>query len=474
MQTYNPDGQFESVRDIDRDLITQQTLENHLPPQNPLPPPLKPINPELKGNIFREMSINRKSEGFQQFKQSEEFILTNARQHLLCSDNVIEQLDLRVLISDRSLQAIIAFLKDRIAQEQNNVKLLTHKNPSFLSIFKDQDQVIYPKFSASLEHLNQLHQAQGKSLSILVTNMEKMIKEKFETNLSAYSNNINGIVAKIKAKRKSAREQLAILTERSKKFYKLYNEMMSNGGNHKKRSKDLFNQERKFKHAMHQQITQLTQLGEDIIAYYNEIIKQESQRLEIISVGMRYYLEKFHETYSGTTPSAQVQLVLQKFKEYNSIEESSQIVFKDVAFIKDVLKSQEIGFPQIKYYLTQFPGSLLKPTMPQTNPFILKFFSRLQRDVGSVLTKWQNCLAIVSIDRNILLYDSEDMTIPNQKASIKFVLEHTQLIQKPKQPLVAELKQVTPGFMYNSKESVVIKFHSQDDYDEMQFYLANQ
>ncbi|CAD8130893.1 unnamed protein product [Paramecium sonneborni] len=298
MQTYNnPDGQFESIRDIDRDLITQQNLENHIPPQNPLPPPQKPINPELKGNIFREMSINRKSEGFLQFKTSEEFILTNAKQHLLCSDTVIEQLDLRVLISDRSLQSIISFLKERITLEQNNVKLLTHKNPSFLSIFKDQDQVIYPKFSASLEHLNQLHQSQGKSLQILITNMEKMIKEKFETNINAYSSNINAIVAKIKTKRKSAREQLAILNERSKKFYKLYNEMMSNGGNHKKRSKDLFNQERKFKHVMHQQIIQLAQLGEDIIAYYNEIIKQESQRLEIISVGMRYYLEKFHETY---------------------------------------------------------------------------------------------------------------------------------------------------------------------------------
>lgn len=68
-----------------------------------------------------------------------------------------------------------------------------------------------------------------------------MIKEKFETNINAYSSNINAIVAKIKTKRKSAREQLAILNERSKKFYKLYNEMMSNGGNHKKRSKDLFN-----------------------------------------------------------------------------------------------------------------------------------------------------------------------------------------------------------------------------------------
>lgn len=78
-----------------------------------------------------------------------------------------------------------------------------------------------------------------------------MIKEKFETNLTAYSNNINGIVARIKAKRKSTRDQLTILTERSKRFYKLYNEMMSNGGNHKKRSKDLFNEERKFKHAMH-------------------------------------------------------------------------------------------------------------------------------------------------------------------------------------------------------------------------------
>lgn len=71
--------------------------------------------------------------------------------------------------------------------------------------------------------------------------MEKMIKDKFETNLSAYSSNINGIVARIKSKRKLARDQLVIVTERSKKFYKLYNEMMSNGGNHKKRSKDLFN-----------------------------------------------------------------------------------------------------------------------------------------------------------------------------------------------------------------------------------------
>lgn len=45
-------------------------------------------------------------------------------------------------------------------------------------------------------------------------------------------------------------------------------------------------------------------MGEEIIVYYNEVIKQETQRLEIIIQGLKFYIEKFHETYSGTTPGA--------------------------------------------------------------------------------------------------------------------------------------------------------------------------
>jgi hypothetical protein len=80
--------------------------------------------------------------------------------------------------------------------------------------------------------------------------MEKFIKDKFENNQNNFHKLTSTLLDKIKALKKQTRECLLLSNERSKKMSKTYDEMMSNGGSHKKRSKDLLYSERKFREAV--------------------------------------------------------------------------------------------------------------------------------------------------------------------------------------------------------------------------------
>ena len=72
---------------------------------------------------------------------------------------------------------------------------------------------------------------------------------------------------------KAAKELRAAAFNKSKKLHKVYDEMMANGGKHKKRTKDLFNGERKYKQLAIEQLHLQTKIGDEVVKYYDEVLK---------------------------------------------------------------------------------------------------------------------------------------------------------------------------------------------------------
>lgn len=204
-------------------------------------------------------------------------------------------------------------------------------------------------------------------------------------------------------------------------------------------------------------------------------------RLEIIQDAFEFYLTRLNETYAGNKGGSSVQLLIKDIKELRPVLEVQQsfnlktllnpVQLQSIFLGLNLRPGVEVDEDKIKQYLSNL--KLVQPQMIQNHPFIIKSFNRIQRDVGTIMSSYKPLLLAVTLDKHIIGFDTEDGSVPDSKPVCKYVIENTELIMKSKQPnVVAELKHTIPGMIFDSRQSILVRFVSQDEFEELSFYLG--
>lgn len=434
----------------------------------------EPSNQEmLKDPNIQNAFIHRKQDSFNQLKKWDDkrSLFLNTHRNLI--EAILLKLDKRIKISQVSIMGIIQFFKDRVIQESEYMKFMNTKVTKLNVLFRDTDNNAnleqYPGLTKVFCEFDDLHIKKAKSLTELIKYLEtSLIKEILMKDSSEYEKKINSYKDKIISLKKTLSTLNVEAIQKSSKYSKLFQEMIQDTTNKfKSEKKDLYMYEMAFVKAALEQNIGSKKLAKETLELWQECLKIECFRIENIKKCLQLYLTKYTEIYgksAGVDIPYKFLEILDPVKEGEGQFMISKLLTQDeLNFIKRTIDKTDVGFKELRIFFEDFEIK----DMPQ-KPLVKKEITVL-RDVGGLTKNFKECLFIITIDNNLLILDNPKEEEVNE-STFCLNIDSLTLIRR-KDPMLYDLIEKVPGFLFDSSKKFLIKVQNEDKLDELMHYL---
>ncbi|KRX02364.1 hypothetical protein PPERSA_09981 [Pseudocohnilembus persalinus] len=417
-----------------------------------------------------------RKESYQILKNQDDKMQDYFNNHKQVVDAALNRLERRVKISTEGMKNIIIYFQNKSQFEQNYMKTHLQKLPKLGMQFKDTSDsqtVMYPGLSKAFQQCDDMNDQQMKIIQVFINYIDKnIVKDLLLYEQSEFEKKANISMEAIKkAKQKLASAQKQYQTQ-SQKYYKNYHDLTVTEEKAKKRDKDFYNTETKFKKSAIDYMRSSRQYGTQVWKLWQQQKKLEKNRLDLIQRAFQMYLEKYESTY-GVLPMMKQQN--DTWKEFKHEQEAADnfdleriLNSEDLQTLKKgLLKDSEekISIEDVEYFMTKYQCQELE----KYSKLVLQTFQG-QRDVGAVKKEFKQCELIVTIDDFLLFFDEPvdtEITVATKKLHMNKV--SAKKIKDKTQELYVVEK--VPGVLINSTNKIKVKFDDQEQMEEFVGYV---
>ncbi|KAM3139404.1 hypothetical protein pb186bvf_008429 [Paramecium bursaria] len=391
---------------------------------------------------------------------------TDLNEHRTIVKELYRFLIKRCALSDRSIEQVYQFLKNFVQHERANITYLKNKNKD-LQIYSDVDNKIYPKLSDVLFEINKYDQGNAERITQTLDGIEVFLKEKLELNQKQHSSSLQDYKSLYDKAFTQYTNSFKNVNKYKQKYQHLFNLMMTT----EIQGKDFYSLEKKLKKAFLESSKLQQNMGLAVSKLWDECIKQEATRYELIQSALRMYLDK-HVTLSTSKNqalTAQETLIYAQLNEITPLEESQESLTVDKVLtplnIKNVITMRggdSLDQKGLQQFLYQYPSVYQKIVETESSSLILFKFANSQVDCGTIMKEWKQCDILITVDNMLLIYLHDDDVLRG-----KYYLKQCDLQYKTRMPLIAELKWTIPGFLFDKHKSAIIQIQA-EEYDQFQ------
>ncbi|KAM3128660.1 hypothetical protein pb186bvf_019228 [Paramecium bursaria] len=411
--------------------------------------------------LVSQAGLERKTEAFEQSRNWEFFRLGQMNQHKQIIDSIWGRIQRNIQTSDDSMKLLIQVFKQRIEQEEVQVKYLT--SSSFNKLFKDSDGKIvnsnYPEFSKAIRVVDQMQERQAEGIKLLSLWIQTQIRERLEQEMINFEKQNKDLNSQYNKQRKTALEMEKDVNKYFGKYEKLYLNMTQK---HKKQNKDFLYAELKYKQAAYKQLAYLREFGKWLLNAWGDITQLEIQRLDLVTqtiIDLQIQLTTCYGKSVNSDNSIQALKSIQTKIEVQGLYSQVQVLSKQEL---DYIQNEQQQ--EVQHYLSDL--QVVDKFAELAHPLILKAFSA-QRDVGAIGVTWQDIGIYISVDHYFLIFEGKATRY--SKPDTKFPLEGLKIMRK--NDVQIDVVFVIPGLVIDSKKKLSLQFKRQDDLEELQYYL---
>lgn len=434
----------------------------------------EPSNQEMLNDpSIKNAFLQRKQDSFNQLKKWDDkrSLFLNTHRNLI--ETILLKLDKRIKISSSSMASMMQFLKDRIQLENDSIKFLNGKMTKLGGLYRDTEHnaniELYPGLTKALCELDDLNLKKVKSLTEFVKFLENNILcDIFQKDQSEYEKRISQFKDRIVSLKKSLSNLNVEAIQKSSKYSKLFQEMLQDTTNKfKSEKKDLYMYEMAFVRAANEQNTGSKKLAKETLDLWQECLKLECARIDCIKRGFQFYLAKYAEVYGKSTsidvPNKILEIIDPVKESEGQFLISKILTPEELTFIKKTIDKSDITFKELKVFFEEFEIK----DMPQ-KPLVKKELT-VMRDVGGLTKSFKDCLFIVTIDNNLLILDNPKEDDVNESTPC-LNIENLSITAR-KDPMLYDLVEKVPGFLFDTSNKYLIKVPNEDKLDELMHYL---
>ncbi|CAD8158070.1 unnamed protein product [Paramecium pentaurelia] len=425
--------------------------------------PLQPImiNKAETKRIVHQAALERKTEAFEQTKSFELHRSSQIFQHRQLVDSVWARLQKVVASSDESMKFLVSFMKQRVEQEEQQLKY--SQNAQLSKLFKDFDgkimQCNYPEFSKAVRTIDSAMERQTDQIKIFIVWIQNQTRERLEQEMSNFTNQNRDLINSYNRFKKTLADLDKEVTKYFNKYDKMYQNMTIKG---KKPQKDFLRAELKYKQAASRVVIYQREFGTWLLNSWNEIKLLEVQRLDLVTHTLIEFQNQIMNVYGKIPQNDSIIAALNGVK----VQQEVQTLYSH----DFVLTKQELEFIQteqqqelVKYFQS---FQVIDKYAELSHPLILKQFSA-QRDVGTIGKTWIETGIIITVDHYFLTFDGKPTRF--SRPENKYPLDGMKMTTRS--PLELEIQFIIPGLVMDSKKKLLIQFKKSDELEEMMYFL---
>jgi len=424
---------------------------------------------------YQEAIFSRKQESFNNFQSWEAKRKLLAQNHKNITNNMMTRIEKKLEWIDAGIDSVIKFFRDRIAQEESYVKIMTQGLPQLGKAFSHETHPeIFGNIAKAMTACDEYHKKQSQNSAT----MAKFISSNILDNLIISSekeyrkklDKIRDPVIDAKKKVTAVGQEIAKV---SQKYNKLYEELQKKGKATDK-EKDLFKKELECVIVGQEELKVIKAFAKSSMEFLNEVVKYLIVRLANIQKALTLYFQKCAEIYGKNASNIDgVIKIFGSFKSDSDIEQyfAVQNTFsqEEIQYFIERSGKSEIGYGEVYHVLVNL--STVKP--PEQRPLLLKEW-KAHRETGGLLKSWKPAYVMVTADANVLVveknaegdFENIDLTLKMQRIKI-------QKNDERRDRSIVDLAEISPGLILNSKKSVTLKFDNEDMAEEFLHYVYN-
>ncbi|CAD8163390.1 unnamed protein product [Paramecium pentaurelia] len=419
------------------------------------------INKAETKRIVHQAALERKTEAFEQTKSFELHRSTQILQHRQLVDSVWARLQKVVASSDESMKFLTSFMKQRIEQEELQLKY--SQTASLNRLFKEFDgrimQCNYPEFSKAVRTIDSAMERQTDQIKIFITWMQNQTRERLEQEMNNFTNQNRDLINSYNRYKKTLIDLDKDVIKYFNKYDKMYQNITIKG---KKPQKDFLRAELKYKQAASKVIVFQREFGTWLLNSWNEIKQLETQRLDLVNHTLLEFQNQVmnvygkipqHDSIIGALNGVKVQQEVNNLYSYDFVLTKQELEFIQTEQQQELVK-----------YFQNF--QVIDKYAEQSHPLILKQFSA-QRDVGTIGKTWIETGIIITVDHYFLTFDGKPTRF--SKPENKYPLDGMKMTTK--NALELEIQFVIPGLVMDSKKKLLIQFKKSDELEEIMYFL---
>ncbi|CAD8063781.1 unnamed protein product [Paramecium primaurelia] len=419
------------------------------------------INKAETKRIVHQAALERKTEAFEQTKSFELHRSTQILQHRQLVDSVWARLQKVVASSDESMKFLTSFMKQRIEQEELQLKY--SQTASLNRLFKEFDgrimQCNYPEFSKAVRTIDSAMERQTDQIKIFITWMQNQTRERLEQEMNNFTNQNRDLINSYNRYKKTLVDLDKDVVKYFNKYDKMYQNITIKG---KKPQKDFLRAELKYKQAASKVIVFQREFGTWLLNSWNEIKQLETQRLDLVNHTLLEFQNQVmnvygkipqHDSIIGALNGVKVQQEVNNLYSYDFVLTKQELEFIQTEQQQELVK-----------YFQNF--QVIDKYAEQSHPLILKQFSA-QRDVGTIGKTWIETGIIITVDHYFLTFDGKPTRF--SKPENKYPLDGMKMTTR--NALELEIQFVIPGLVMDSKKKLLIQFKKSDELEEIMYFL---
>ncbi|CAK80631.1 unnamed protein product (macronuclear) [Paramecium tetraurelia] len=411
--------------------------------------------------IVHQAALERKTEAFEQTKSFELHRSIQILSHRQLVDSVWARLQKVVGSSDETMKFLVSFMRQRIEQEELQLKY--SQTASLNKLFKDFDgrimQCNYPEFSKAVRTMDSAMERQTDQIKIFITWMQNQTRERLEQEMNNFTSQNRELVNSYNRYKKTLMDLDKDVVKYYSKYDKMYQNITIKG---KKPQKDFLRAELKYKQAASKVIVFQREFGTWLLNSWNEIKQLETQRLDLVTHTLIEFQNQVmnvygkipqHDSIIGALNAVKIQQEVQNLYSYDFVLTKQELEFISTEQQQELIK-----------YFQNF--QVIDKYADQSHPLILKQFSA-QRDVGTIGKTWIDTGIIITVDHYFLTFDGKPTRF--SKPENKYPLDGMKMTTR--NALELEIQFVIPGLVMDSKKKLLIQFKTSDELEEIMYFL---
>ena len=432
------------------------------------------LNPQQFSRAYEGAILDRKRESFQVFQDREMERRNLVETHKTIITGLVGNIEAKVVWIGSGADKIVKFFKDRAAQEEGYVKIMTQGLPKMGTFFTDlANPGLFTDFSKALSECDDFHVRQSKNSEIMAQFLRKDLLEDTiipsEKEFKKHYDLLKGPVDEHGKRLNSISQDAA---KKMKSYIFNYNEAQRNSKPLTK-DRDMFRKEMDYIKVGQEELHTLKIFGTQALLLLNEVVKLLIKRFAEIKKALGLYFMKYTEMYGSK--AANPQIVLQLVEKFNSLIELQQVFSvnnmlkpEEIEYFKKKTKKSEVTYQEVFDVLALIPK--MNPIVE--SPLVLKEW-KATRDAG-LLKGNKTCSVVVTIDSHVVVLEkSSDGETYDAFKTLK--LQNMKIVSKEekKDYSIVDILEVIPGLIIDSKTKLSLKFNNEDSAEEFRHYIYN-
>lgn len=432
------------------------------------------MNTQNFNQAYEGAIVDRKKESFLNYQDKEEKRREMVEIHKALINTLLTNIDSKLVWIESGVEKIVKFFKDRAAQEEEYVKIMTQSLPKLGGFFKDPAHPeLFINLTKSLDECDEFHLKQSQNSEVLAKFLRKNVLEvtiiASEKDFKKQQDSLKGPLEDIKKKFASINQERG---KRQKGYVFAYNEAQR-GNKLLTKDKDMFKKELENVALNTEELKTMKQYGTQTLFLLNETVKLLIKRFSEIQKAFTLYFQKYGDLYVSKVANPEV--VVQLLERFNSTDEikaafSCKNMLKpdEIAYIKNKTGKSEITYQEVFDVLANIPI----PTDLLQSPLVVKEWKAIRE--GGILKGDKPCHVVVTLDANVLVIersvDGEFLDTDNilRLPNLKIIPREDR-----KDYSIVDLLEVVPGLLMDSKKKLTLKFATVDNAEEFRHYVYN-